>query len=120
MSEHLEASAGAGDAVPILDDMADSQTLGREGVISILADHLVRRPSELTDDKRLVGDLNFDDIDCIDVALAFEDIFAVDFSGDEVAAAGTVGALVAAVICKGSVSEALASALTASHVRDNP
>jgi acyl carrier protein len=100
MSERLNVSGGKGDSTAIPGTTGDSAAMDRESVVNILADHLVLRPSELTDDKQFARDLGFDDLDYIDIALAIEDTFLIQFTGDDVASADTVGALVAVVVVR--------------------
>ena len=100
MSEHFEACAGGHESASMMEAPHAGRGAREEAVITILADLLVRRPSDLTDEVQLVQDLNFDEIDCIDVALAVEDMFGIEFTGDEVTASVTVGALIAAVMSR--------------------
>jgi acyl carrier protein len=92
--------AGYDWAVPQEAGTVSREVANRERIVSLLADHMRREPSGLTDDKLLIEDLGFDDLDFIDVEMALEDMFDIVFNDGEVLTTATVGELVALVMEK--------------------
>lgn len=67
-------------------------------VIDVIAEHLELDPADLNADTSLTNDLNVDSLDFVEICIALEDIYGVDFDTDELAASMTSTTTIADVV----------------------
>lgn len=65
-----------------------------EKVISIVAEHLAREPSEITRETSFVNDLNADSLDIVEVVMDLEEAYDMNVPDEDAQKIDTVGAAV--------------------------
>ena len=63
-------------------------------VISIVAEHLARDPSEITRETSFVNDLNADSLDIVEVVMDLEEAYDMNVPDEDAQKIGTIGATV--------------------------
>ena len=66
----------------------------KDKIISLIADKLGKKPSQITLESRLVEDLGADSLDVVELIITFEDEFKISLPDEEVAKMKTIGDVV--------------------------
>lgn len=66
----------------------------KEKVISLIADKLGKKASQITLESKLVEDLGADSLDIVELIITFEDEFGISLPDEEVAKMKTIGDVV--------------------------